>query len=68
MNKKAQVKEERVVCPVTAKVDSLKPANASIRTAERELKRQVPAVHAAVQRLEDAKVVSQAALSFKFSI
>ena len=51
-----------------ASADPLRPADVPLVRVERELKRQLPDVRLAVERLEAAKVVSPAALNFKFSI
>lgn len=48
--------------------DPLKPATLSLKAAERALKRQLTDVRVEAQRLEEAKVVSQEVLKFKFSI
>jgi hypothetical protein len=67
MKTTAQMARARVVRATSDTADPLRPANLSIKNAERALKRQLPAVQREVRRIEAAKAVSQATLNFKFS-
>jgi hypothetical protein len=68
MKTTAQTGRAGAVRPASNIADPLRPANLSLKDAERALKRQLPAVRSAVQRLQYAKIVSQKTLDFKFSI
>lgn len=68
MKRTIRMRRDLCVRQASAPADPLQPADVSLKAAERELKRQLPAVRAAVQRLGEAKAVSQTTLSFKFSI
>jgi len=50
------------------KKDPLKPANMTIRTAEKALKKALPRIQKEVARLEKAKRVSDEALNFRFTV